>query len=180
MIEGLQLQLERLNGSIRDRENRRIVLQGELSASQTGSTPVRGSDQRTIPEESRDLATLKSQLAGLEARYTPSHPDVIRLKTLIESLESKNRSARRFQGIDPSTGNTGQPEIAGRDAPCRNGNQEFEVRGDRVAAQLRTYQKWVEETPRREQELFAQNRDYDRLKEIHSSLLKRKLKRRLL
>jgi hypothetical protein len=47
--------------------------------------------------------------------------------------------------------------------------------GDRVAAQLRTYQKWVEETPRREQELFAQNRDYDRLKEIHSSLLKRKL-----
>jgi len=176
MIEGLQLQLERLNGSIRDRENRRIVLQGELSASQSGSTPVRGGDQRAIPEESRDLTTLKSQLAGLEAKYTPSHPDVIRLKTLIESLESKEQ-----ERSPDSKELTRPPETpANRRLVEELRLVETEIRnlrseGDRVAAQLRTYQKWVEETPRREQELFAQNRDYDRLKEIHSSLLKRKL-----
>ncbi len=176
MIEGLQMQLERLNGSIRDRENRRLVLQGELSASKSESTPVRGADQRAIPEESRDLATLKSQLAGLEAKYTPSHPDVIRLKTLIESLESKEqgRSPDSKEGTRPSE------TPANRRLLEELRLVEMEIRSlryeaDRVTAQLRTYQKWVEETPRREQELFAQNRDYDRLKELHSSLLKRKL-----
>ena len=176
MIEGFQLQLERLNSSIRDRENRRLVLQREFSASRSGSAPVTGGDPRAISEESRDLAELKSQLAALEAKYTPSHPDVIRLKTLIESLESKE------QGRSPDSREvTAPPETpANRRLLEELGLVEGEIRnlraeGDRVAAQLRTYQKWVEETPRREQELFALNRDYDRLKEIHSSLLKRKL-----
>jgi polysaccharide chain length determinant protein (PEP-CTERM system associated) len=176
MIEGLQLQLERLNGSIRDRENRRIVLQGELSASRSGSIPATGGDARATAEESKDLAALKSQLAGLEAKYTPSHPDVIRLKTLIESLESKEQGtppdSREVSRLPETPGNRRLlEELRLVEGEIRNLRSE----GDRVAAQLRTYQKWVEETPRREQELFAQNRDYDRLKEIHSSLLKRKL-----
>jgi polysaccharide chain length determinant protein (PEP-CTERM system associated) len=176
MIEGLQMQLERLNGSIRDRENRRIVLQGELSASRAGSAPVTGGDPRATPDESKDLAALKSQLAGLEAKYKPSHPDVIRLKTLIESLESKEH------GRSPDSGEATRPpetpanrrlveELRLVEGEIRN----LRLEADKIATQLRTYQKWVEETPRREQELFAQNRDYERLKEIHSSLLKRKL-----
>jgi polysaccharide chain length determinant protein (PEP-CTERM system associated) len=176
MIEGLQVQLERINGSIRDRENRRLVLQGELSMARTPSSPVGGGDQRTMPEESRDLATLKSQLAGLEAKYTPSHPDVIRLKKLVEGLESKeqDRSPDSKEPIrpreTPADRRLGE-ELRHVESDIRSLRSE----GDRVASQLRTYQKWVEETPRREQELFSLNRDYDRLKEIHSSLLKRKL-----
>jgi len=53
--------------------------------------------------------------------------------------------------------------------------RSLRLEADRITGQIRMYQKWVEETPRREQELFSLNRDYERLKELHSSLLKRKL-----
>jgi len=176
MIEGLQMQIERLNGSIRDRENRRIVLHGELSASQSVSSQAGVVDQRAAPEESRDLATLKSQLAGLEAKYTPSHPDVIRLKALIESLESKEqgRAPDSKEGSRPAETPANRrlvEELRLVEAELRN----LRLEADRITGQIRMYQKWVEETPRREQELFSLNREYERLKELHSSLLKRKL-----
>jgi len=176
MLEGLQLQLERLNSSVRDRENRRTVLQGELSASRSGAAPPAGGVPGAATDESRDLATLKSQLAGLEARYTPSHPDVIRLKALIESLESKEKERPPDSREAARPAETPSNRRVLEDLRLVEGEiRNLRAEGDRIAAQLKTYQKWVEETPRREQELFSLNRDYDRLKEIHSSLLKRKL-----
>jgi hypothetical protein len=45
----------------------------------------------------------------------------------------------------------------------------------RVQAEIGLYQKRVEDTPKREQELFSINRDYSNLKGLYDSLLKRKL-----
>jgi hypothetical protein len=45
----------------------------------------------------------------------------------------------------------------------------------KVQAEMGAYQKRVEDTPKREQELFSIQRDYENLKSLYDSLLKRKL-----
>lgn len=175
VIEGLRSQLDRLNTSVREREGRRALLQGDLEGGQATAVISPIDPQRRGGGETRDLASLKSELAALEAKYTSSHPDIIRLKSLIESLEKKE--ADRI----PDTGGSAVPVTAANRRTMEElRNVEGEIKSlraesERISNQIRTYQKWVDETPRREQELFALNRDYERLKESHSSLLKRKL-----
>jgi len=45
----------------------------------------------------------------------------------------------------------------------------------KVQGEMGAYQKRVEDTPKREQELFSIQRDYENLKSLYDSLLKRKL-----
>ena len=48
-----------------------------------------------------------------------------------------------------------------------------------VKSHIELYQRRVEETPKREQELLSLTRDYENLKALHSSLLNRKLEAEL-
>src|SRR5437867_11021180 len=50
---------------------------------------------------SSDLNSLQDELAKLLARYTPEHPDVVKLKTQIDEL--KKRSEERRVGSEGST-----------------------------------------------------------------------------
>jgi hypothetical protein len=52
-------------------------------------------------------------------------------------------------------------------------NLEAEIQ--KVKSQAELYERRVEETPKREQELISLNRDYNNLKALYNSLLKRKL-----
>ena len=177
MLERLQIQLDQVNNHLREREERKISLERDLQAPQVSvPTPVAGQPQRP-GEGARDLPSLKAELALLEAKYTSNHPDVVRLRTMIENLEKKEaeRSAESRESTRPvvvTSANRAQVE--------QLRNVETEIRSlrseaERNKATIRMYEKWVEETPKREQELISLNRDYERLKEVYSSLLKRKL-----
>ena len=49
----------------------------------------------------------------------------------------------------------------------------------RIEDQIVLYQKRVADTPKREQELFTLNRDYENLKEVYKLLLMRKLEAKI-
>ena len=177
MLERLQGQLDQTNSHLREREERKITLErGLLVPQEILPTPMPGQPARP-GEGARDLPSLKAELATLEARYTPNHPDVVRLRAMIESMEKKEgeRSSGIGQGAAPSA-----VTPANRAQLEQLRTIETEIRGlrsevERTKSQIRMYEKWVEETPKREQELLSLNRDYDRLREAYSSLLRRKL-----
>ncbi len=170
ILERLQAQLDQLQYNLRDAENRHIVLQKELTES--GSVrPARAVSREG--EAPRDLATLQNDLINLEARYTSSHPDVIRTREII----AKMRAAKKDLG-----GEKREEVLANADPALKRqvANIESEIKGLRVeipkvASEIRWYQNKVEETPKREQELLSLNRDYTNLRDLYDSLLKRKL-----
>jgi polysaccharide chain length determinant protein (PEP-CTERM system associated) len=177
MLERLQGQLDQANTHLREREERKITLERDLQSPQS-IVPAPAPGQQARPGEgARDLPSLKAELAMLEARYTPNHPDVVRLRTMIESMERKEgeRSSGTGQGTAPvavTPANRAQLEqLQAIETEIRGLRSEAE----RTKSQIRTYEKWVEETPKREQELLSLNRDYERLREAYSSLLRRKL-----
>lgn len=170
ILERLQAHLDQLQYNLRDAENRYLVLQKEMTESgsvRTAATTGREGEAR------RDLATLKSDLISLEARYTADHPDVIRTREII----SKMQALKTDTGSDKR-----EAMLANADPAVKRqvGNVEGEIKGlrldiARVASEINWYQGRIEETPKREQELLSLNRDYQNLKDLYDSLLKRKL-----
>ncbi len=173
MLQRLQLQADQLSKHLADAENRKILIQQTIEEAQKGRQALVPSS--TQGSEPRDLASLKNELAALEARYTSNHPDVVRLKKMIETLEASEPKSGAELLAKTRTLSTAEQALVQqtRDIDLDIASTKTEIR--RVQTDIALYQKRVEDTPKREQELFSIQRDYDNWKEAYASLLKRKL-----
>jgi polysaccharide chain length determinant protein (PEP-CTERM system associated) len=178
ILERLQAQLDQYNQNLRDAENRRIITQKEVSSAQKEAKDATAPTAISSGSEPRDLLSLKSELAALQAKYTEKHPDVIRLKSMIANFESSDSL------IDASERDTAEkPAVNSKEAQMllrQLTDIELEIKGTRaeiakLQSQIKWYQQKVEETPKREQELLTLNRDYNNLRALYDSLLNRKL-----
>ncbi len=143
------------------------------------------------------LDNLKQELASAQSKYKETHPDVIDLKKKIANLERKVKTlferqeaektgtVRDGQGgmsegslspftLDPNTARliaqyTEQYKSALIEA--NRGKEEAK----NLKEQISIYQKRIEDTPRREQEIALLTRDYDLLKTNYESLLDKKI-----
>ncbi len=173
MLQRLQSQADQLSKNLGDAENRKILVQQTVEEARKGRQSLVSSS--TQGPETRDLTSLRNELAALEAKYTGSHPDVVRLKKTIETLEASEPK----QGTDSAGKTTGLSRaeqnllLQLRDIDLDIASTRAEIR--KVQGETAVYQKRVEDTPKREQELFSVQRDYENLKGLYDSLLKRKL-----
>ncbi len=168
-------------------------LRGDMS-SETEDTSRQG-----IPEDPLivHLNNLKRELASAQSKYKETHPDVIDLKKKIANLELKAKKLfERQEAERTGTGKTGQggssddslylftsdPNTARLIAQYTEqyNNAMLEARRTReetknLKEQIAIYQKRIEETPKREQEIALLTRDYDLLKTSYQSLLDKKI-----
>ena len=129
-------------------------------------------------EGSTSVDQLRDQLFVLKARYTEKHPDVMRIKRMIaefedqtdqELSESEEGKEEVFSGNNPR-----KLQIAQRNEITKE-IKTLEADISKIQEQITIYQKRVENTPKREQELLSLKRDYANVKGTYDSLLKRKL-----
>lgn len=173
ILEGLRGQLDQYNSSLRDAENRKAGIIRDITMA--GETMVSRADglQGQNTGERSDLASLKRELEDLQSRYTENHPDVIRLKEVVAKIERERAKAKKETGESPDEDSIGMGTV---DQALRR--QLDDVKGDianlkaeieETRSQIAYYQKMVEDTPKREQELIELNRDYDILKDNYNS-----------
>lgn len=180
----LQMQLEQLNNSLRDAENRRLIIQKQIADSEMLQKQLAGTGSRSFLEGGApdDLISLRKQLSLLRGRYTANHPDIIRLKKMIatieaEEIESKTEPAESEAGstelkpVIPMTGPFLRPQLQQINLETKNIKAEIK----KVQSRMELYQRRVEDTPKREQELLSINRDYENIRELYNSILNRKL-----
>ena len=136
---------------------------------------VSPSDTRTPKEKSNlSLASLQAQLAELKVHFSDKHPDVIRMKKLIATREAEKQQIQ----LDPT-------DIAPRSPlPLVSSTQVEQVEASAEIKRLLTelgkvnqdialYKQRVENTGKREQELYALSRDYETTRDLYRTLLKR-------
>jgi protein tyrosine kinase modulator len=177
ILTRLQGQLDQYAENLRDAENRKIAVQKQIG-DVSNPPPVAEQQGLTVQAAGPDqLANLRDQLAALEARYTPKYPDVIRLKETIAKLEAQQKakpsesSPRRISPETQRLLQTLQRQAIDVDLEIKGlKNQIAETQ-----SQVKWYQKKVEDTPKREQELLSLNRDYENIKKLYSSLLNKQL-----
>jgi polysaccharide biosynthesis transport protein len=133
------------------------------------------------------LRNLRDQLTQLEAKYTPQHPDIVRLKKEIEEWESLKQNVQNAK-------NTGTPSSnVDSDQPKAQALIEIESRLKANATEIAGYRKDMADlrqritelqarlslTPVREQQLEDVGRDYENARTYYQSLLNKKLESEL-
>ena len=158
------LTIERLYSELRMNRD------SQMRLAERAETPGMGGGIDLPPQQDRAaarLALLRQELTELSTRYTDKYPDVVAKKQEIADLEKEVASAPRRGGPNFAQAPAQRPRTSdGRLATLRAEEQQLI---DRIAS----YQKRVEDTPRREQEFQELARDYETTKELYRSLRQR-------
>jgi polysaccharide chain length determinant protein (PEP-CTERM system associated) len=167
--------------------------------------PATGQETLTperIPEDPMvtQLNLLKRELGNALAKYRETHPDVIDLRKRIASLEPKVQEILEKQEAEREawlrTNRARQNEVVVENLPPPAPDPETQrlftqyteqynasaleakrLREEEkdLKQQILLYQRRIEETPRREQELTLLTRDYDLMKANYQSLLDKRI-----
>jgi polysaccharide chain length determinant protein (PEP-CTERM system associated) len=187
VLERLQQQLSAKETSLRDEKDRLVMLENQIESERKLQATVSASGSDGT--EAMSLEQLKAQLAALRSSYTDRHPDVIRLKARIAELEAGYKGGVTTAASGLRNGDTGN-FVDGSQSGALGEliRQRAEIKADignialeiaRLNRQIGEYQKRVENTPRREQELLSLKRDYNNIQDSYNSLLNRKLEAEL-
>jgi len=190
ILSGLQSRLQSATGALHQAEQQRLYLVSMIGQSkvdrQSGteedsSSPAAG--EATLDEQ---IAKMKADLADLTARYTPEHPDVVRLREQIANAEALQQQALTA----PANANTGLSQSRRqRNAPSRStvaqlesqlkaneleiANRKQEVQT--LENQIEQYQARLNLTPTREQQLADVSRNHEQSRANYESLLAKRL-----
>jgi uncharacterized protein involved in exopolysaccharide biosynthesis len=185
--------LDRLQAQLSDKEeslrNARVTLSAISSqiqiqrqqAAAAASSAVVPQAPRSGPDDQLTLPQMKEKLANLQSIYTERHPDVVRLKDQIAKLEANLGSAPGDASTSGGS-STAVPPVVGADPALVSQRiqlggviRSIEIEIGRIQEQIAEYQRRIEATPKREQELLTLRRDYENIQESYNSLLNRKL-----
>lgn len=187
-LERLQAQLQLAHENHRRaQERRQLITQSlaEIDQSTGAVTETGGRDLTPAESTAIRLNLLRQELAQMEARYSPTYPDVVALRQQISGLEARLRelqksapkaeatpaAARTAPGLRPAPEN---PYVMSLMQQLDQANVEAKATAEEIATlnrQIALYQRRIENTPRREQELAQITRDYETTQELFRSLL---------
>jgi len=192
-IQNTQLALQAVVGSLETDRSRKLMLErlyadaaADVTAGTASPVPPAGGTGALPPNAppQQRLEVARTQLAQMETRLSPKHPDIVRMKRLIEDLEKQVAAADAQKPVSPESGAAGPPanaEEARRRDQLREMRAEIEGLDRQIGfkeseeRRLRTligeYQARLESVPGIESEWIALTRDYDTLQETYRQLL---------
>src|SRR5215469_5390426 len=178
LLGGMNTQLESATQALSRAHQEKAFNQTMLSQQEATWKAQQGGLQSPDSLE-QQMAVLQDQLAALLSKYTPEHPDVIKLKSQIEELK-KRISA------DPETKDaSGTPAHSLREpAPIQElrakikqddiNIAELTKRQGQIQEQIRTLQTRIQASPVVEQEFKELTRNYQTASEMYNELLKKR------
>jgi polysaccharide biosynthesis transport protein len=194
ILGGLQARLSAATDALHQAQQQKLYLQSLLNNYRILNPSSSPDEEKSAPlqgaaELDQRLDKLKSQLAELSAKYTPLHPDIVRLNEEIATTEKlrmqtseQAKSAKNPGSVETGIGSKGsesRPMNPAMQIESQLKANEFEI-GNRNAEisnaekQIDSYQQRLNLAPAREQELAAITRDHDQSRTNYDSLLAKK------
>ncbi len=193
-LETFRVQLEERKERLKSERNRLVIADNEIEQLKFNLDRDRKSGVSAESAGSEGASTgpvklelLKEEYRNLKSSYTEKHPSVVQMKRKIDDIEKEAHASVNspVQGdkLD-STARAGAAQSSAERILSErirqramifssiNGLQEDITRLDR---QIQEYQKRIERTPKREEELFSLKRDHDNMQSAYKSLLARKI-----
>ena len=191
ILAGLQERLRGATEALNHAEQQKLYLESLLGQYNGSRVPISrpGSGATSVSSSPRaiqqQLETLRSQLAELNTKYTPSYPDVIRVKKQIaeleahlEHLEQQSSAADSQQPVAVSATLETDPAVLQLQSEAKAnaleiGNRRKEV--EELDQQIERYQSRLNVAPAREQQLAEITRNYRQSQTNYESLLAKKM-----
>jgi polysaccharide chain length determinant protein (PEP-CTERM system associated) len=191
ILAGLQGQLQNTMSALARAREQQAYLQSLISQYQDlalGNVAVPGTPAVSPTETIKaELARLRNEKADLLARYTPKYPDVVKIDEQIKETEALLAAATEAPG--PTKRGTAQESSKSakpteRDAAIAQLKSQLEVNRieiqngmaeqKQIESRIAEYQRRLNLTPVREQQLADLLRGYDQSKQHYDDLLNKK------
>jgi polysaccharide chain length determinant protein (PEP-CTERM system associated) len=135
--------------------------------------------QQNPETQDQELAALQQQLSALTAKYTPEHPDVIKLKAQIEELKRKMAEAPAPKPAPSAAQAALREPPALQQLRSKIKQDEFTIadmskRQVHIQDQIRALQGSLQASPVVEQQLKELTRSYQTASDIYNDLLKKR------
>jgi polysaccharide chain length determinant protein (PEP-CTERM system associated) len=191
-LERLQQQLQLAHENNRRASERRQMITRslndlDLASAMTAGAPGAGLTVGAGETAAARLSILRNELAAMQTTYSDKYPDVIQLKEQIRLLEGRAAEEQKRAATSPRTAGP-PPSRQARDLQLAVQNPyvlslmqqldqasvEAKASADEITnlnRQINVYQRRLEMTPKREQELNLITRDYETTREMFRSLL---------
>jgi polysaccharide chain length determinant protein (PEP-CTERM system associated) len=182
-IQSLRLQLQALDDGLARARDRQLTLERQLAELVAPDASVRAAAPAAGPADDSEVsgATAREQLdnarqrlANLEARLTPAHPDIARLKRTVAQLEQK-------LAVEAASAPPGSARESLRERRVRDLRADLDTLVGEIAArateqrrirdEMARYQSHLDAAPIREAELTELTRDSDTMQQIYRTLL---------
>ena len=191
----LQSQIEQLMDRQSERGSSETTLPARRSLTQGENIQLERGPEESLAAQ---LSALKRDLANVESKYTGTHPDVVDLKRKIAALElrvkkreeerdRRLRELKKRQGEMIADSNSQAPsplldpamerlltQYKAQFIDTQSEAKRLREEMENLKEQIALYQRRIEETPKREQEMVQINRDYDILRLYYQSLVDKK------
>jgi len=193
ILRGLEAQLYSLSDALGRAEQQKIYLESlrtEYLAMHQSLGAADGNSQASSSTVA-DLALrdLRKQLAEAEAKYTPRHPDVLKLQQQInqwealkQNVETPVASSQKGQAHADIAGPASQPALIDVDSRLKAVRAEIEndkQEVDKLRKGIEAIQSRLRITPVREQQMADVTRNYENSRQYYQSLLQKKLESEL-
>jgi protein tyrosine kinase modulator len=191
-LERLQQQLQLASENNRRANERKQLLTDSLGqfdmTSGLVAGPGAGPNVTPADTAAARLNLLRQELAVMQTRFHERYPDVVQMKDQIRILEAKLEAERKQQAAlaaQAASATTKKPVRDLRIAPQNPYIQSLMTQLDQahvdakassqeiadINRQIAVYQRRLENTPKREQDLAIITRDYETTREQHRNLL---------
>lgn len=180
ILGGLQARLDSAGQALNHAEQQRLYLVSLLEQYKTSRRGEGGMKPLSIQQR---IDQLKAQYADAQTRYTPRHPDVIRLKDQLDAAEKLQ--ARVERTTQPASRDAAGTATDPPDAPAMQLSSQLKATELEIASkkkeltevqrQIGQYQSRLTVTPARDQELAGLMRNYSQSRTNYESLLAKKL-----
>lgn len=189
ILNGLQGRLQSETAALHQAEQQKLYLTSLISQSETSARRDESKEDSEGAGTGVDeqLKKMKAELAELNSRYTPQHPDIVRLKVEIANAEAAKtqldaESGKKPVASDRIRGASGtqqtisplaqlQSQLKATELEITNRQQQVKM----LEGQIEQYQSRLNLTPIREQELADVERNHQQSRANYDSLLAKKL-----
>ena len=177
ILTGMNTQLEAVIQALSRAQQDKAFNEAMLSQQETNWKQMTNGNQNPENQE-QQLTQLEAQLSDLLARYTPEHPDVLKVKSQIEELKKKLAQEPASKSSTVAQAPLHEPpQIQQLRAKIKQddlGIAELAKRQGQIQEQIRLIQGRVQASPMVEQQFKEITRNYQTALELYNDLLKKR------
>lgn len=176
MLSTLSSRLDAVNEAISQAQQQRVT-QMSMLAQQTAS-PVAESTQTAASQSDLDrrIADLRSQLAALETRYTPEHPEIAKAKEQLAGLQRQRamQETTEPEAASPKRETTESTQLRASLRAIDETIRSRKVEQTKLEEAISSFQERIQLSPAVEEQYKALTRDYEGSLQFYNDLLAKK------
>jgi polysaccharide chain length determinant protein (PEP-CTERM system associated) len=177
LLNGLNGQLEANVQSLSRAQQDKTFNESLLSQQEASAAIISPIFQNSSETPDRQLSDLQQQLAVLEAKYTPEHPDVVKLRKQIEDFKKRMVAAPKSDENTTPTPKVDSLQVQQLRAKLRQDElsiTDLSRRQTQIQEQITQLQGRLQASPVVEQQLKEITRNYQTAQDFYNDLLKKR------